>query len=35
MDKVMWLSYLKSHEKMLPNDTHIILFEQPTKSGNK
>jgi hypothetical protein len=32
--EVMWPSYLKSHEKMLPNDTHIILFEQPTQSGN-
>jgi hypothetical protein len=25
---------LKSHEKMLFNDIHIILFEQHTKSGN-
>ena len=32
--RVMWPSDLKSHEKMLLNDTHIILFEQPSKSGN-
>ena len=32
--EVMWPSYLKSHRKMLPDNTHIILFEQPTKSGN-
>ena len=24
----MWLSYVKSHEKILFNDTHIIPFEQ-------
>ena len=34
INRIMWPSYLKSHEKMLLNDTHIILFEQPTQSGN-
>ena len=35
INKIVWLLYLKSHQKMLFHDTYIILFDQLTKSSNK